>query len=102
LACLLLETDAMNGENNDLDEELDDDSSEDLTSTVIISEDDDDDDVGGDTTVEMDIERLVAKLDASDKEDVHRRAEIRRRLEELRELREQELDSTFNFNLDED
>jgi len=92
----------MNGKNDDIDEELDDDSSDDtMTATVIITEDDVDD-VGGDTTVEMDIERLVAKLDASDSEDVHRRAEIRRRLEELRELREQELDSTFNFNLDED
>ncbi len=50
----------------------------------------------------MDIERLVAKLDASDSEDVHRKAEIRHKLEELREKREQELDSTFNINLDED
>lgn len=92
----------MNGEKDDLEDDLDEDSSEDLTSTVVITEDDDDDDVGGDTTVEMDIERLVAKLDASDSEDVHRRAEIRRKLEELREQREAELDSTFNFNLDED
>lgn len=91
----------MNGKNDDLDDDLDEESSEDLTSTVVISEDGADD-VGGDTTIEMDIEKLVAKLDASDSEDVHRRAEIRRRLEELREQREAELDSTFNFNLDED
>lgn len=96
----------MNGKNDDIDDiddDLEDDSSDDtLTSTVVISDDDDDDDLSGDSTIEMDIERLVAKLDASDSEDVHRRAEIRRRLEELRELREQELDSTFNFNLDDD
>ncbi len=93
----------MNGENDDIDDDLEDDSSDDtLTSTVVIADDDDDDDIGGDSTIEMDIERLVAKLDASNSEDVHRRAEIRRRLEELRELREQELDSTFNFNLDDD
>jgi len=92
----------MNGENDDIDDDLEDDSSDDtLTSTVVIA-DDDDDDIVGDSTIEMDIERLVAKLDASNSEDVHRRAEIRRRLEELRELREQELDSTFNFNLDDD
>lgn len=99
----------MNGKdiNDDivLDDELpDDDSADDdtLTETVVLA-DDDDDDVGlGDSTIEMDIERLVAKLEASDSEDVHRRAEIRHRLEELRELREQELDSTFNFNLDDD
>ena len=95
----------MNGENEDIDDDLDDDSSDEtLSATVILADadDDDGDDVGGDTTVEMDIERLVAKLDASDSEDVHRRAEIRRRLEDLREQRQQELDSTFNINLDDD
>lgn len=95
----------MNGKNDDIDDDINDDSSDDtLTSTVILSDDDDndDDDVGGDTTIQMDIDKLVAKLDASDSEDVHRRAEIRRRLEDLREQRQQELDSTFNFNLDDD
>lgn len=94
----------MNGDNDDIDDDLDDDSSDEtLTTTAILADDDDDDDdLGGDTTIEMDIERLVAKLDASDSEDVHRRAEIRRRLEDLREQRQQELDSTFNFNLDDD
>jgi len=92
----------MNGENDEIDETpVDESSDESLTATVVITEDDADD-VSGDTTIEMNIEKLVAKLDASDSEDVHRRAEIRRRLEELREQRERELDSTFNFNLDED
>lgn len=72
-----------------------------LAETVVLSDDDDDVAVG-DSTIEMDIEKLVAKLEASDSEDVHHRAEIRRKLEELRERREQELDSTFNFNLDDD
>lgn len=79
------------------DEPLDDASTE----TVVLSDDDADIAVS-DSTVEMQIEKLVAKLDASDSEDVHHRAEIRHKLEELRELREQELDSTFNFNLDDD
>ena len=97
----------MNGENDDIDDDVDDDSTDEtLSATVILAhaddDDDDDDDAGGDTTIEMDIERLVAKLDASDSEDVHRRAEIRRKLEDLREQRQQELDSTFNFNLDDD
>jgi hypothetical protein len=98
----LPETVAMNGEKDNLEEETFDEIADDsLTATVVITEDDDDI-VTGDSTIEMDIEKLVAKLDASDKEDVHRRAEIRHRLEELREQREQELDSTFNFNLDDD
>jgi len=92
----------MNGKNDEIDDDLNEDSSNDtLTSTVILS-DEDDDDVGGDTTIQMDIDRLVAKLDASDSDDVHRRAEIRRRLEDLREERQLELDSTFNINLDDD
>jgi len=98
----------MNGKNIDDDDVLDDDddvlddvsSDASLTETVVLTEIDDDAD--GDTTIEMDIENLVAKLDASDIDDVHRRAEIRRRLEELREQRELELDSTFNFNMDDD
>lgn len=91
----------MNGENEDIDDDLDVDSSDDsLTATVVMTDDDEDDNV--DSTLEMDIENLVAKLEASDKDDVHRRAEIRRRLEDLREQREQELDNTFNFNLDDD
>lgn len=86
----------MNGEIDEPDETLDDESSE----TVVMSEVDDDD--LSDTTVEMQIEKLVAKLEDSDSDDVHRRAEIRHRLEELREQREMELDSTYNINLDED
>ncbi len=93
----------MNGEKDNVNEEtvdvVPDDS---LTATVVITEDGADDAVSGDTTVEIDIERLVAKLDASDSEDVHRKAEMRHKLEELKEKREQELDSTFNINLDED
>ena len=92
----------MNGKDIEEDEVLDDESADEtLTETVVLS-DEPDDVVTGDTTIEMDIENLVAKLEASDSEDVHRRAEIRRKLEDLREQREQELDSTFNFNMNED
>ena len=95
----------MSGKDNENENAtLDDESSEDtMAETVVMSDDDDGDDISaGDSTVEMDIEVLVAKLEAVDSEDVHRRAEIRHKLEELRELREQELDSTFNISLDDD
>ena len=93
----------MSGKDNEKeDPTLDDELSEEaLAETVVLSDDDDDISVG-DSTVEMDIEKLVAKLEAIDSEDVHRRAEIRHKLEELRELREQELDSTFNISLDDE
>jgi len=91
----------MNGENSEPDDVLEDDSSEDLlTETVVLTEVDED--PIGDTSIEMNIEKLVEKLEASDSEDVHHKAEIRRKLEDLREQQEKELDSTFNFNLDED
>jgi len=93
----------MSGRNNDEgDVNSDDESSEDTLAETVVMSDDDDDDDGDDSTVAMDIEKLVAKLETVDSEDVHRRAEIRHKLEELRELHEQELDSTFNFNLDDD
>ena len=93
----------MSGKDNEKeDPTLDDESSEDTLAETVVMSDDEGDTSVGDSTVEMDIERLVAKLEAIDSEDVHRRAEMRHKLEELRELREQELDSTFNISLDDD
>lgn len=82
---------------DDEDDSLDDDEDE-------VYADDEDDDNVGDISVEINVEELVAKLEATESDDVARRREIRRRLEELREQREaeKELDSTFNFNLDDD
>ena len=65
-------------------------------------------DIGSDTLVdisasaEINVEELVAKLEASDPDEVAHRREVRKRLEELREQKDSDLDSTFNFNLDED
>jgi len=70
--------------------------------TVVLSDDDVDVDNVGDISVEINVEELVAKLEATDNEDVARKREIRRRIEEVREEREADLDSTFNFRLDED
>lgn len=69
--------------------------------TVVITEDVDDLDDAGETTAELDVDALVAKIDKQS--DAHKK-EVKRRLEELAERkREQlELDSTFNFNLDDD
>ena len=72
--------------------------------TVVLSEDMDDVDNIGDISVEINVEELVAKLEATDDDNVARKREIRRRLDELREQREAEaeIDSTYNFNLDDD
>ncbi len=71
---------------------------------TIVLEDVADIDNVGDISVEIDVEELVAKIEAVDDDDDNHRKEIHRRLEELSDKREvdKELDSTFNFNIDED
>jgi hypothetical protein len=85
---------------DELDDDLEDDDLEDDDDV----EDIDDEDNVGDISVEINVEELVAKLEATDSDDVARKREIRRRLEELEEMRRssEDLDSTFNFNLDDD
>ena len=85
-------------------DELDDDiEDEDVDDDDDVEEIDDDDNIG-DISVEINVEELVAKLEATDSDDVARKREIRRRLDELEEMRRsgEDLDSTFNFNLDDD
>ena len=91
---------------DDIDDDEDDEDTESSDDTVVIATDDDDDDDNvGDLSVELNIEDLVAKLEATDSEDIARRRQIKRRLEELREERDamKDIDSTYNFNFaDED
>ncbi len=69
--------------------------------TVVLTEDLADIDALGETT-ELDVEKLVEKLDNAD--DADHKKEVHRRLEELAEKKreEAELDSTYNFNLDDE
>jgi hypothetical protein len=85
---------------DELDDDLEDDDLEDDDDV----EDIDDEDNVGDISVEINVEELVAKLEATNSDDVARKREIRRRLEELEEMRRssEDLDSTFNFDLDDD
>jgi hypothetical protein len=85
---------------DELDDEIEDDDLDDEEDV----EDMDDDDNVGDISVEINVEELVAKLEATDSDDVARKREIRRRLEELEETRRtnKDLDSTFNFDLDDE
>ena len=95
---------------DDLDDVIDDDDDDAI--------DDDDDDVAGaiadgdievdfgetvgDLSAEFNVEELVARIEATDAKDAAVRARIRKRLEEIREMKESELDDTYNFNLDDD
>lgn len=93
-------------ESGDKDEDtqvdIQDLSDDDIDDDDDIAVDDDDDDVVDDLTAELNVEKLVAKLEATDPDEVARRGEIRKRLEEIRELKESELDSTFNFKFDDE
>ena len=92
-----------NGEKAD---EVDDDveATDAAEDTVVLSEDAVDVDNVGDISVEINVEELVAKIESADDDDTGRKREIKKRLEELHEQREAdaELDSTYNFNLDDD
>jgi hypothetical protein len=81
-----------NGEKDDLDlNDVDDDLDDEL-----------DDDLDDEESVTGELETLVDKFEKTDADEVARRREIRRRLDEIAERRNQDLDSTFNFDLNED
>ena len=98
----------MNGEvdNRENAEVVDEDveTSDVSEDTVVLTEDPVDSDNVGDISVEINVEELVAKMEALDGDETGRKREIKRRLEELREQSEAEaeLDSTYNFNLDDE
>jgi hypothetical protein len=84
---------------DDVKQEEDEDSGEDLSADEL------DDEVNvGDMSIEINIEELVAKLEATADDDVDRKRDIRKRLGELEEQRRdaENLDSTYNFNLDDE
>ena len=95
----------MNGEKDDIVEEAEDveDVEENAApeDTVVLTEDLEDIGDLADTS-ELDVDKIVAKMDKAD--DAQHKKDVHRRLEELADKKreEEELDSTFNFNLDDD
>ena len=55
-----------------------------------------------DVAGQLKVEKLVEKIDSLDPDEAAHEREVRRRLEELQEQKDKDLDSTFNFNMDED
>jgi uncharacterized protein (DUF2342 family) len=97
----------MNGDStdNNLDDDIAvdesvDESADDATdeNTVLTT------DVEGfaDTVVEANVDALVARMDSKDADEVARKREARKRLDQVREQQDDDLDGTFNFNLDDD
>ena len=55
-----------------------------------------------DDSVEINVDELVAKIESDADEASRKEKAVRKRLDELSDQRENELDSTYNFNLDDD
>lgn len=56
----------------------------------------------GDLSVEINVEELVAEIESTDAMESVEKAEVRKKLDEIREQHEDELDSTYNFDLDDE
>lgn len=78
---------------DDLDEEEVEDVGE---QTIVMTDDDFEDDA--DISMEVNVEKLVAEFEKAESDDLHRRAEIRRRLEELTDAGE--LEDTYAIEFD--
>jgi len=89
----------MTGENTDEKSE-DDIVSDDATDENVVL--DSADEGFADTIVEANVDALVAKMDATDPDEAAQKRASRKRLDELHEQESKDLDSTFNFNLDDD
>lgn len=61
-------------------------------------------DIGGDTVIDVsgELEAIIEKLETEDTDEAAHKREVRKRLDELAEKRNEDLDGTFNFNLDDD
>ena len=94
----------MNAEVNELKDTVDDAAEEesvefDPEETVVLNESEPTDNVG-DVSVEINVEELISKIETESDEDVARKKEIRRRLEEVAE--EQSMEDTYAIDLSDD
>ncbi len=60
------------------------------------------DETVGDLAAVLNVEKLEAKVESADADEVAEKAQIRKRLEELRQKQEADLDGTYNIKLDDD
>ena len=84
-------------ENTDIDSDVIDD--EEMIETVVLSETDVTDNVG-DVSVEINVEELVAKVEAEHDDDAGRKRAIRRKLEDIAES--QGFEDTYAIEFDKD
>lgn len=56
----------------------------------------------GDMSVEINVEELIAKVESADADVTDEERDIRKKLDEIKAQKDDQLDSTYNFNLDDD
>ena len=91
----------MNGENSDIKNGTGDLNTEEEVSEADVIAEVGDDNVG-DISVELNVEELVAKIESESDAEAAQKRDVRRKLDEINEQHDKELDSTYNFNLDDD
>jgi len=79
------------------DSDFDDFDDDDMVDTIVLPESETTDNVG-DVSVEINVEELITKIEQTADEDSKRKKEIRRRLEELAEMKS--LEDTFAIDFD--
>jgi len=86
---------------DDIDDfdDVDDDDDDSMTDTVVMNDSDDTDNVG-DSSVEINVEQLIADIEKERECASARKMEIRRRLEELAEAKS--LEDTYAFDFDDE
>ncbi len=85
-----------NGENGDEDENEVEDVA-DVEDVEVVEGDN-----VGDISVEINVDELVAKIESTGSDDSTEKAELRKKLDKIRERQDENLDGTYNFNLDDD
>ena len=79
------------------DSDFDDFDDDDMVDTIVLPESETTDNVG-DVSVEINVEELITKIEQTADEESKRKKEIRRRLEELAEMKS--LEDTFAIDFD--
>ncbi len=87
------------GENGSENSDNDNDVEEALADGDIVV---DFDETVGDLSAVLNVEKLQAKVEATDADEVAEKAQVRKKLEELRQQQEADLDGTYNIKLDDD
>lgn len=82
------------------DESSGDESSDAFADTIVM--DTSDMENVGEVTGEINVEKLVKKIESESAEEIERKRKVKQRLEAMKEKADKDLDGTYNISLDDD